>query len=376
MDHPSQEQMLTDERDPPPRTSPLLPPLEEAMHQDGNAWVQSFSNLRYGIMTRKRPEEIMSYQGVAEHKLETDPEMTRRYQLCLDEQKAQYIRQKLEEQKSDILSQRRVEQEATWHQERQRELRAQQQLAFYTKQYPRYPQFYRREGLFRDDNPMVNTARQNPGDTDAEKARHLDKSMMSSPSYHFVALDDTDQEAGAATPKLARTQHSTTDGPDVDLSTMTRSVEPRIRKTRHNTFQSPYHTTTQAGRNHSSELPQTPSAGFTPAASGDEANFSRNMMPLTKQGGPHRSIRDEPTPPYHPDDQLSSHGFNKPAAQRVKSPTLSDLIGSETPSENDDDDTDGDYDFDPKSPSPEPPKHRDVKSFGQRNRKGSRRTRR
>ncbi|ETI25428.1 hypothetical protein G647_02201 [Cladophialophora carrionii CBS 160.54] len=54
-----------------------------------------------------------------------------------------------------------------------------------------------------------------------------------------------------------------------------------------------------------------------------------------------------------------------------QSPNLSDIIGSETPSEDDGDDDDEDEDFDPnrRGTSLVVPKHREVKGFGMRTRR-------
>ncbi|KIX99727.1 uncharacterized protein Z520_04363 [Fonsecaea multimorphosa CBS 102226] len=369
MEYPLREQTLTTENEAPPCPSPSLPPLEKAMLRDDNSWLKTFSDLRYGIFPAKKPEEVMAYQGLAEYGLEVDPEMARRYHLCLEDQKVQYIRQKLEEKQAEILRQRReAEQEAAWQHSRQREILAQQQFAWYSKQNPRYAQSARHEDFFRETAAFA-VAGGESDDTESEQAMQLDDSIMSSPTYRYAAQNDAVQDSSFTIPYFARTVDSTAEAEEY------LSVEARTRKRRnlYNPSQPPHRMMNWAERDYSGLL-QTPPPGFTPTASIGEADLHRDMVhdtQLAKQLEPHRIVQDEPTPPYHPDDEMLLQDSGEQVAQRVKSPTLSDLIGSETPSEEDDASADGDSDFDPRSRSSQPPTHRDVKGFGGRKRRAS-----
>ncbi|KIW93826.1 uncharacterized protein Z519_05141 [Cladophialophora bantiana CBS 173.52] len=379
MEYPLREQLLTDQNDPLPRASPPLLPWEEAMLQDSNSWAQSFSNLRYGIVPAKKPEEVMAYQGFAEHQLECDPEMTRRYRICLEERKAQYIQQKLEEKRAEIERQRReAERKAMRQYSRQRMALHQQHLAFYTKQYPRYEQLWRRAGLLDDVDVAVAVAREDLNETDPQQLLTLDESIMSSPTYRFVSEHDVVDGSDADVRNFARAYGGSAEEAEEHLQVVSGTVRTRSHRKLQNASQSPRHKTNWP-RQHSSELPQTPSTAFTPTASLGEADLDRDMIEdtrLTTPWEPPARVQDEPTPPYHPDDEMLLNECRGLTPQPVQSPTLSDLIGSETPSEKGDDDSDGDGDFDPRSSFSQPPTHRNVKGFGQRNRRVSRRTRR
>ncbi|EXJ67690.1 uncharacterized protein A1O5_09036 [Cladophialophora psammophila CBS 110553] len=379
MEHPLREQMLTDQNDPLPRASSPLPPWEEAMLEESNSWVQSFSDLRYGIAPTKKPEEVMVYQGFAEHQLECDPEMTRRYRLCLEEQKAQYIQQKLEEKRAEIEREtREAERKAMRQYSRQRAVLHQQHLAFYTQQYPRYEQLWRREGLLDDVDVAAAMAREDFNETDPQQPLTLDESIMSSPTYRFVSKHDVVDGSDADARNLDRTYGGTAEEAEEHLQPVSGTVRTRSRRKLQNASQPPRHMTNWP-RQHSSEPPQTPSTAFTPATSLGEADFDREMVEDTRlitPWEPQARMLDEPTPPYHPEDEMLLNECGGPTPQPVKSPTLSDLIGSETPSEKGDDDSDRDGDFDPRNSSSQPPTHRNVKGFGQRNRRVSRRTRR
>ncbi|OAP56435.1 hypothetical protein AYL99_09614 [Fonsecaea erecta] len=378
MEHSLREQTQTDKHDtPPPRLTPTLPPLEEAMLRDGESWVHAFSNLRYGVVPTKKPEEVMAYQGLADHTLESDPEMARGYQLCLQEQKAQYVRQKLEEKKAEILRRKReAEQEVARQQAIQRAIREQQQFDFYSRQYPRYGHFVRRPGLFAHENTAVAVGGEEFGDTDSEQALHLDDSIMSSPTYRFVALDDTFQQFGAASPDVAMTVDSVAEAEEY-LPDGCATASTRSRRKFPNASQ-PLRYMANRANPRSTELAQTPPPRFTPAASLGEGELPRNTvhdMPGRNRVEPYRIVPDEPTPPYQPEDEMLQD-VSSPVAPPAKSPTLSDLIGSETASEDNGNGADDDSDFDPRSRSPRPPQHRDVQGFGRRSRRTRRRLRR
>src|ERR1700744_6403898 len=76
---------------------------EGDMLQGRTAWEQSLHNLRYGLRTQKKPEDVMSYQGPAQHKTEMDPVMTFRYQSYQQERRrAEYLQQKFGEKQAEL----------------------------------------------------------------------------------------------------------------------------------------------------------------------------------------------------------------------------------------------------------------------------------
>ena len=468
----SNNETVNDENIPLSGPNHRLPPTEEGLLQEINPWMESFHNLRYGIVPRKKPEEIMTYRGIADHRKEADLEMDRRYQRFINERRhLEYLKWKMEEEQAEAETKKHwAEQEAMQRQRsraqqaailghsRQNAMLAREQTEAQfnapNAQYDLYPDtrlqpqgsgplyaFVKpphripvvHEGHFttypvtvrknpdspaasipsnqqawqRHDHTITTTVKDEPNyRVNAAHSTLLDESITSSPTYRsspahrFVAERDhtgrtrmqsykaTGGYRAAAGPQSARTAMATmTNGSraqaqDAAPNDTTSSARYLLSQLAQNMVQPPTSMPNQL-RQQASQPYFKSVAAFTPAPTPDEDDIVHDQIEVIRNTRPGITAKfsNGPTPPAEADadedqEMLDDNGFPSDEAQPA-TPTLSDIIGSETPSEEEvDDEDDGDWDFDPKSPSPPPPAHREVKGFGMRTRRLSSRARR
>ena len=456
MEFPQLNGMVNNESDPCTSLSEQLFTTAEVL-RDTHPLAESFHNMRHGILPRRKPEEVMTYQGLAEHQKERDLEMARRYhrfsserrrlwslqQKAAMEQAAQERQRRVAEQETIERQRRQVEQAFILERSRQKAILAQQQrqrlLFAPINQHGPYASIAPQSKCLSPLNPASNTSYQelvfsegvlgahqasvrasptlpvatgrlsqqvlqrqavdgqnvNAHTEDgraqqitASQRMSLDESITSSPTYRSSPAARLVPEAAvtevrgsqvsrypqshkATTPSRTTSDNQVRHTAQRASSTASSAREMLLQLAQ--TMAQPPRDILAQQRPRRLQSCITSSAAYSLAATSTEDNVVDDQTEVASPKTPLHAAK-VPTHPTNADDEdtamLDKHGFPSDEAQGA-SPTLSGIIGSETPSEEEDDEDDGDWDFDPKGPSPPPPGHRAVKAFGMRTRRAS-----
>ncbi|KAJ9610745.1 hypothetical protein H2200_005522 [Cladophialophora chaetospira] len=348
-----------------------------ALLQGSSSWERSFHNLKYGLSPHETTEDFMTYQGPAQYRKENDRTMAAHYLKDQQERfKAELVQRKFEEKHAELEQQRRqVEQieaeprssaQMLAHCRRTRFVLAKQQenlwqqQAIFNRQYPQYAfsaPMKTRSPDFRGSIHAMHLAQQrllqqrlsaatSIQTSPVRPSQLLDQTITESPTYRSSpALTYRAAVRGRppkATPVQARPDPTAIDlnGYDLPLpqpSGMTKRPRPQ-----------PV----------SDQRVHIRAAAYSPTSSVDSPLPDGDMIEVRR-----RSQRQTSTIPAHSNatspvfaksedkkNMFSDHletkgpsGLESPA-----SPSLAEIIGSETPSEaEDEDEGDGDEDFDP-----------------------------